>query len=121
MIFKIFVIFVLEILIGLLIIREIIKLDIKIVKFNNDLGNSKDSIAEIVVLTKKISALSVEYAENIKDRIEEIQDNFFIQNFVKIIKIILIFKLNKIVVKKFLSPKVYKNLKRSLKLIRIMI
>ena len=121
MIFKIFVFFVLEILISLFIIREIVKLDTKIVKFNNDLENSKDSIAEIAVLSKKISVLSVEYAEDIKDRIEEIKDNFLIQNFVKIVKIILIFKLNKIVVKKFLSPKVYKNLKRSLKLIRIMI
>lgn len=115
------IVFTAELIILAAILICLIKFDKKILLINNTLDAIKPKIAEIMVLTNKISN---QVFELVQQKIDEIREKFetdFYREISKLMLIFLVWKINRKFVMQISKSKIFKLSRNLLKLLEIVV
>lgn len=119
--FLISIVFIAELIIAIALLKILFNLDKKVLEINLKLVNSKDSINEICVLTKKISVQLKILSQDFVDKVKNKSENILLKEFSKILISITLLNLNFKIVKKMKKSKLVKTLVKGFNLIENMV
>lgn len=120
-IFLITIVFIAEVIITISIIQALLRVDKKIIEFDDTMSLINPSIKDISELVKKISSQMVEFSERFAEKFGKKKDEFFIKQLFKMLLGIFFVKTNIKVARKIQKTKVFKALAKGLSLLEIMV
>ncbi len=115
------IVFIAELIIGFTLLVNLLKIDCKINKLNQDLLLIQPSLEEICGLIKAISFQIKEMADEYRDEILKKREEMSVRLLSKIFAGILLWKINIKLIRKIRKSKITKTLAKGLTLLQIMV
>ena len=115
------IVFIAELIIGFTLLVNLLKIDCKINKLNQDLLLIQPSLEEICRLIKAISFQIKEMADEYRDEILKKREEMSVRLLSKIFAGILLWKINIKLIRKIRKSKITKPLAKGLTLLQIMV
>ena len=115
------IVFIAELIIGFTLLVNLLKIDCKINKLNQDLLLIQPSLEEICRLIKAISFQIKEMADEYRDEILKKREEMSVRLLSKIFAGILLWKINIKLIRKIRKSKITKTLAKGLTLLQIMV
>ena len=115
------IVFIAELIIAITVIQNLLKLDKKILNFDEILAKKKSTIKEIFILLKKISEQTKVLAEDFVSKTKENAENMSLKLLSKLLISVLLLKLNFKLVKKIQQSKFTKLFAKSWSILETMV
>lgn len=115
------IVFIAELIIAITIIQNLLKLDKKILNFDEILAKKKSTIKDIFILLNKISEQTKVLAEDFVNKTKENAENMSLKLLSKLLISVLLLKLNFKLVKKIQQSKFTKLFARSWSILETMV
>ncbi len=115
------IVFIAELIIAITIIQNLLKLDKKILNFDEILAKKKSTIKDIFILLNRISEQTKVLAEDFVNKTKENAENISLKLLSKLLISVLLLKLNFKLVKKIQQSKFTKLFARSWSILETMV
>ena len=115
------IVFIAELIIGFTLLVNLLKIDCKINKLNQDLLLIQPSLEEICGLIKAISFQIKEMADEYRDEVLKRREEMSVRLISKLLAGILLWKINLKLIRKIRKSKITKTLAKGLTLLQIMV